>query len=336
MSVSLFPSAVAKSGANDPHGDSMMTFATHDAEAPGRYGGRAAGASFHGVWWRRCLAVWGMMSLLSLMGYATELKVAGSDLLGRDFEVALQAFAKRENQRISTAFQGSRAGLDALKAGTVDIAIVALAPDEKLPTGGIVANPLAYRIAVVVAPEAIELTQISFIQLEGFFGASGLAGYMFWRDLGVAGKAAQLTVTTHVLANREDAVSVDIFRHVALRAPRLKSSIQRHEQLGPLKEKLATEEGGLAILPKAPASDAGMRVLSVSKGEGEPAFGPTPENIHTGDYPLRIPVFVVYRDESAQALRSLLKFLWSDETARSLSQGSYCVPVPPSGRPLIR
>jgi ABC-type phosphate transport system substrate-binding protein len=314
----------------------MTSLATNAAPARGEPIAYGIRAWFQPSRWRHRLAVSSTLCLLSLTAHAERVKVAGSDLLGRDFEAALQAFAQREKLPVEVAFQGSRAGIDALKTGATDLAIVSLAPDEKLPADSFVASPLAYRIAVVVAPQAIPATQISFTQLDGFFGASGPAGYTSWRDLGVTGQAAPLTVATHLLATRTDSLAVDIFTHAALREPRLKSSVTRHTKLESIKEKLATEEGGLAILPMLPGPAVGLRVLSISKGEGEPAFGPTPENIHTGDYPLRLPVFVVYRKEPGPALRELLKFLWSEAAADALSRGSSCVPVPPSGRPLLR
>lgn len=268
--------------------------------------------------------------------FPADLRVVGSDLLGADFAAALVTFSKQEKLSLTTTFAGSRAGLEALKAGAADVALVALAPDEKLPGAPWAAFPLAYRVAVVAAPAHIGLAQISFVQLDGFFGASGPAGYTLWRDVGVDGPAGQLSVTTHVLEGKTDGVSIDIFSHAALRVPRLKSAVMRHTEFVALKERLATEAGGLAILSDVPPAGSGLRTLLIAKAEGDPAYGPTPENIHTGDYPLRLPIYVVYRVESTGKLKALLAFLWSDTVAQSLSHGSKCVPVPNSGRPTIR
>ncbi|ATC63048.1 hypothetical protein CMV30_03210 [Nibricoccus aquaticus] len=278
------------------------------------------------------LALW----LVPLIGFSADVRVVGSDLLGADFGTVLEVFSKRENLRLTTAFAGSRAGLDELKAGKADVALVAFAPDEKKPEGSFVALPLAYRIAVVVVPEHIELTQISFKALDGAFGVGGAAGFSLWRDLGAGGAAAPLTVTTHVLAGKGDELSVDLFARTALRVPKLKSSVLRYHDFATLKARLSAEEGGLAVLPYVPPVGGGLRALLVARGEGEPAFGPSAENIHTGDYPLRLPVYVVYRSESAARLRSLLTFLWSDEVAGSLAKNPALMPVPLSGRPQVR
>jgi hypothetical protein len=273
---------------------------------------------------------------LSVAAKPAELRIAGSDLLGAAFEQALSDDARRSQVPMRADFSGSRAALDALKAGGADLAIILLAPDEKLPEQGFVATPLAYRIAVIAASRDTDVTQVSFTQLEGFFGASGPAGYRLWRDLGAGGQKASLTVETHRLETATDAVSIDLFRHAVLRVPRLKPTVQRHERMASLVEKLNAEPGGLAILPELPERGASLRVLMVSKKDGEPAFSPTPENIHSGDYPLRAAVWVVYPEKSAEDLRPVLRFLWSDEAARALETGSHCVAVPRSGRPAQR
>jgi DNA-binding transcriptional LysR family regulator len=273
-----------------------------------------------------------VMWLTPLAGFSADLRVVGSDLLGADFAGALEVFAKRENVRVSTAFAGSRAGLDDLKNGRADVALVAFAPDEKLPDGVFVAQPLAYRIAVVAVPEHIGVTQISFNALDGFFGANGPAGFSIWRDIGVTDSAAQWGVSTHVLMGEGGGLSVDLFTRTALRMPKLKSSVLRYDGFGALKGQLSAAEGGLAVLPYVPQAGSGMRALLVEKVEGEPGFGPTPENIHTGDYPLRLPVYVVYRTESATKLGTLLAFFWSEDVARSLAKNPVLTPVPASGR----
>jgi phosphate transport system substrate-binding protein len=280
-----------------------------------------------------------IMGLVPFVGFANSvpLRVVGSDLLGPDFEGALKTFSTRESLPVTTSLAGSRIGLEELKTGKADVALVAFAPGEEMPKAPYLAQPLAYCIAVIAVPEHIAATQIFFNQLDGFFGAEGPAGFAFWRDVGVVGSSAQLAVTTHVLAGGpNDELSADLFAHVALRVPRLKSSVSRYQDIATLRARLSAEEGGLAVLPYVPAFGSGLRALLVAKGEGEPAFGPTPENVHSGDYPLRLPVYVVYRGEDAARLRGLRLFFWSHETAGHLAKNRAILPVPASGRPALR
>ena len=274
-----------------------------------------------------------LLCLTPLAGFASGLRVVGSDLLGEDFAEALAVFSKRENVALTTAFAGSRAGMDDLKNGRAEVALVAFAPDEAQPEStAYVVRPLAYRIAVVAAPEHLGLTQISYNALDGFFGASGPAGFAIWRDVGVAGPAAQLGVSTHVLEGEVGGLSVDLFSRAALRVPKTKPSVQRHDRFETLQIQVTAPEGGLAVLPYVPPAGSGLRALLVAKAEGEPAFGPTADNIHAGDYPLRLPVYVAYRAENEAKLGALLAFLWSEEAARSLAKNPVLTPVPASAR----
>ncbi len=277
------------------------------------------------------------MCLVPMAGFASELRIVGSDLAGAEFQTTLRAFAKREGVALAMTFAGSRAGLDDLRSGRADVALTAFAPDERMPDEAVyLIKPLFYRIAVVAVPEHIDLTQISYPALDGFLGANGPAGFGIWKDVGVTGSAEKLGVSTHVLEGEGGGLSVDLFARGALRVPKLKSSVMRYDDFAELKVQVSTPEGGLAVLPYVPPAGSGLRALLVAKGEGEPAFGPTPENIHAGDYPLRLPVYVVYREESAAKLGVLLAFLWSDEVAQSLAKNRVVMPVPTSGRGLAR
>jgi phosphate transport system substrate-binding protein len=262
---------------------------------------------------------------------AETLRLAGSDLLGPGFSAALTTFAQRENFALEMHFEGSRSGLERLQAGAADLAFVAFAPDETAPAAPYVTQTLAYRVAVIVVPARLGITQASFTQLDGFFGARGPAGFTQWRDLGATGPAANLTATTHVFDADAAGLSHDLFSHLVLRGAGFKSSVRRHEKLETLLEALASNGGGLAILPRAPAAVADLRVLSVAKAEGEPAFGPTAQNVHAGDYPLRLPLWIVYRDADVAKLRALLNFLANDEVARALEAADW-LPAPPSAQ----
>jgi hypothetical protein len=96
--------------------------------------------------------------------------------------------------------------------------------------------------------------------------------------------------------------------------------------------KLVTDPGGIALAGAAPRLDeGGANVLRVSRGDENVAFGPTPENVHAGDYPLRLTLWLAVRPEfqSAGGL-DLVRFLLDDEVARRIS----CAQVLPLTRPV--
>ena len=61
------------------------------------------------------------------------------------------------------------------------------------------------------------------------------------------------------------------------------------------------------------------------------AFLPTAENIFSGDYPIRLPLHVVFRADAAKRLLPLLRFLHGGE-ALPLWQGAQVMPLPATAR----
>ena len=68
---------------------------------------------------------------------------------------------------------------------------------------------------------------------------------------------------------------------------------------------------------KAKAS-ARAKALALAPKVGELGYAPTPENVHSGAYPLRIPIKVVVRRDQAGQLMLLLRFLLSEEVAEGV------------------
>ena len=75
------------------------------------------------------------------------------------------------------------------------------------------------------------------------------------------------------------------------------------------------------------AAGGRLRGLALAAGPTEPAYLPTPENVHAGAYPLRLALYVSFPREKAQELQRFLKFLLSDETAAALAPADF-VPMP--------
>ena len=68
-------------------------------------------------------------------------------------------------------------------------------------------------------------------------------------------------------------------------------------------------------------------MLLLPRGITDVAFGPTPDNVHSGDYPVRLPIYLVFRKDAAQRLLPLLRFLLSEDAA-TLWQNAHLVPLP--------
>lgn len=263
---------------------------------------------------------------------ADEIRISGSDLLDGALRADLAAFGKQSDLTLSFDLHGSRLGMEALKQGRADLALLVFGAQDPKPGPELSDAVIGYLTSVVVVPADLSLTQISYPQLAGVFGASELNTYRRWSEIGVLGEWAPRAISGMVL-RRSAGLSLDLFRYNVLQKPDLKPTIAQLDSAEEAYGRLLGEEGGIAILPSAPPPGKKLKVLLLSKGAGagDVAYPPTAENLHTGDYPLRLPVHVVFRKGEAGKLSRVIRHILADETAPAL-QAVGVVPLPVQAR----
>ncbi len=259
-----------------------------------------------------------------------DVRVVGTDLLGLEASRALYALAGRADFPLVLAFDGSRPGFDQLKAHRADLALLVLAPDESVVGEGLQSITLAYHCVVVLVPVSIPLQQITLPQLRDVFSESGSSNLGRWGDLGLGGEIAASAIALHVPSVGQG-IAVEFFRQAVLGDRRFKSSVERYANPAELVLRLTGDRRGMALAPVRPPDAPGLKIVRVAVRTGEPAFSPTPENLHSGDYPLAMPLRMVFRRESARTLRPLLHFLLSDEFVLVLEHAGV-VPLAPTAR----
>jgi ABC-type phosphate transport system, periplasmic component len=263
---------------------------------------------------------------------AEAIRVAGSDLLDGALRENLEGFAKENDLALRFDLRGSRLGLTALQQGRADIALLVFGAQDPKPGPEMSNAVIGYLTSVVVVPADVSLTQISYPQLAGVFGASELNNYRRWSEIGALGEWAPRAISGMVL-RRDTGLSLDLFRYNVLQTPELKPTIAQLDNAEEAYVRLLGNEGGIAILPSAPPPDKKLKVLLLAKGSGagDVAYPPTAENLHTGDYPLRLPVHLVFRKGEAGKLSRVIRHLLADETAPAL-QAVGVVPLPVQAR----
>lgn len=270
------------------------------------------------------------MALMTLAPIRAELRMVGTDLLGVDFSKALYDFAGRHNLTLALAFDGSRPGLDQLKAGRADLVLFALPPEEDAGLLGCESAVLAFHRVVVLVPPDAPLAKVSLDQLGGIFGTGGAVSYARWGELGVAGDWSGSGIAPHAPV-AGFGIAAELFRHTVLLDRSFKTNVARYESIADLPSLLAGDSRAI-ILAAAPLPKAGAaKLVPVALRADDPAFLPTPENLRSGDYPLRLPLRVAFRRESARALQPLLRFLFSDELVTQLERADV-VALPAASR----
>lgn len=259
-----------------------------------------------------------------------EVRVVGSDLLGAKFSEAVTTYSKRNDMGVRLALEGSRAGLEQLRAGTADLGLMVFSPGEKPPEAPFAVLPVAYHTAVVVVPASVPVTQITFGQLNAIYGDDAQAGVRRWNDLGVAGEWANRNILPNI-PGAGGGITFDLFRYTVLTAPSLRPTVGVQANLADTMTRIRGDEGGMAVMPMLPENQPRLKMLLVARGAQDVAFGPTPENLHSGDYPIRLPVYLVFRKGDAKRLQGVLRYLLSEE-AVPVWESAHLVPLPIQAR----
>lgn len=255
--------------------------------------------------------------VLATAGHAAELRVAGSDLLGPEFATALEKHGRENDLNVVVAFAGTRIALAQLRAGEADLALVALPPDEPPPGDALVSRAIACQPIVLIAPEALPLTQLTLAQVRGIFAAGGAGSISSWGELGVTGEWRTRTIALHAV-DPARALTLPLFRQLALRGADPKPLASAAALDGVL-ARVAASSNGIGLVPAVPPAGGGLRAIALAVDVRTAAHLPTSENLHDGSYPLRLPLHVVFRRDAAPRLMLLLRFLLSDECADALA-----------------
>lgn len=256
---------------------------------------------------------------------AAPLRVAGSDLFGETLRKALTS------EKIELDLTGTLAGREALLAGRADAALLTVAPGaaDTVPIGfrGL---PVAFVAAVVLVPEANPLTQITFEQLGGIFGSDEALSLRRWGELGLGDAWVARSIVPSALGRRRS-LALDLFAQSVLAGRALRPNLSQLDAVDALCDGLEVDPAGIAVAPLLPSNRRSVRALLVARVGGEVAFGPSPENIASGDYPLRLPVLLVFRPERTREVAPLLRFFGSDAGAAAV-EASLLVAPPPGAR----
>ncbi|TVR52477.1 MAG: hypothetical protein EA425_04740 [Puniceicoccaceae bacterium] len=276
--------------------------------------------------------VWGLLGL-PLAGFSAPLTLVGSDLFSPALDKALTVFAEENGLDLKVDLAGTHPARRALERGEARVAVLAAPADFEPPMGDWRILPFAYHAVVFSVARTNPLEQADLPRLRSIFSQEDGADIRRWGDLGLAGEWAARSISPQVLSSQTSLV-VNLFRQLAGRpGSELRAVVVVHQSPASLHQRLSGDPSAIGLLPKAPPEAAGQKVLAVSERPGDIAFGPTLENIHAGDYPLRMPFVLVFRNQDAAELRPLLSFLLSDAGAAAI-EAAGLHPLPPAARRL--
>ena len=249
---------------------------------------------------------------------AEEIRISASDLLADFIAEPLVDYGVQHGINFSIDSIGSLPALDRLRSNEIDMAIIAVPEADVVPRDEFQIYPFAYDIAVIAVNEGNPINELTLSRLGGIFGANEEFNYGSWGDLGLSGwgnrKIKQLA------GQNDDSISLELFRYAVLRGGVMKTGIVVVKDTE-VENMLRSDAAAIAILPRLP-KDPRIKALMISGARGGPAFGPTDDNVHFGDYPIRLAFYIAYNRRDDAKMVPVLRSLFGDEITESLRENN--------------
>jgi ABC-type phosphate transport system substrate-binding protein len=247
---------------------------------------------------------------------AEEIRIAASDLLADYIKVPLKAYGAENGATFFVDSIGSLPALDRLRSDEIDLAIIAVPEGDQVPRDEFSTYAFAYDAAVLVVNESNPIDEISVARLGGIFGSNEELNLNTWGELGLSGWGNR---NIKALVGTSDAsIALELFKYSIFKGGVMKPSVSMVKDTE-IEDLLRSDAASIAILSRMPKNRK-IKVLMVSSGSDiyTPAFGPTDDNVHYGDYPIRLAFYIVYNLRDDAKLRPVIRELLNDEVAASL------------------
>jgi ABC-type phosphate transport system substrate-binding protein len=250
---------------------------------------------------------------------ARQFRIAASDLLADFITEPLQISGEEHSIEFRVDNIGSLPALERLRSDEIDLAIIAVPNNTDLPREEFRVFPFAYDVAVIAVNQSNPINEISLASLGGIFGANEESNYTTWGDLGLSGWGSRSIKT---LAGQND-------KSISLEGGQMKTTVASVKD-SELEGSLVSDAASIAILPRVPKSKE-VKSLMISSEVDGPAFSPTEDNVHYGDYPIRLAFYVVYKERDEARAQKALRVLLNDDLAAAL-RGNNLVALPDTVR----
>lgn len=263
----------------------------------------------------KCLS---LFCLIQSLIYAQTIQVAYSDLIPNEFDQYLLDIPISSDLKIRTTQTGTLPMIEEFIAGRLDICLLAMPEGGELPIlddPGITLLPFAYQSAVVIVNVDNPIVELTFNQLASIYEASssGLE-IKTWRDLGIASFSTS-SIKTYASKDAQSVTS-DLFRFTLLNSNPFKGTVQI-STAEKVERLVAQDKVAIGIVPNLPQRE-NLKVVFLAKDRESIAYGPNRDNLYFNDYSIRLPFYIVFRENETKRLLPVLDFLLNDTVAQYL------------------
>lgn len=265
----------------------------------------------------------------TLSVFAKTISYSGSDFLRGDPEKSLNAaIEKTFGEQAQSTLRGSVAGEAELRAGKADFAmLIVLGKIENVPEVRDKtwrAFPLAYQVSYIAVSAANPAEAVTFEQLAAIFGKFSKKNATSWTEAGLPEFSSAMRPCIGDIAKTD---AVTFFQDRALPNFALKNSVRGLQTDAAVFKEIVNDPGVIAVVGSPVPAGVPAKMLAVANDRGKPGnatpYPPTFTNIYNADYPLTIPLYVVYPAAKRELLKPVLRHLYSDEMAEKLTAAGF-------------
>jgi ABC-type phosphate transport system substrate-binding protein len=252
------------------------------------------------------------------------LVISGSDLFGERVRQVLQAELAAAGVAAEIRFDGSLLGLRDLEAGTVDVGLLAIT-DARSAEVNLRKYPVAYQIVTFLVHTTNPVMELSYADLYNLYQENGTISD--WSALTTDSRWSDRKVSLRA-SRRENRITLELFNELVLEGAPLKQAVRYTAGGNAALLAAVTEDPTALVLAPGLRVSPPVKALAVKRATGDRGFTPSQDNVFFGDYPLRLPFYLVVGEAVApETVGALLRVLYGDAVTQALAEVDY-LPVP--------
>ena len=175
----------------------------------------------------------------------------------------------------------------------------------------------------MVVNDVNPIEEISTKQLFDIYSRKAEPRAESWRQIGVSD--VSLRDIMAISTSFSDNMVIELFKNSALEGSNLGTWVNMIPKKQDILNTIKTNNSAIAVVAKASTGDM-MKVLPVSKSSGggkSYAYKPDVESVSSGDYPMTLPFYIVFKPENQAKVKPLVKILLGEKIAKCLDGSDF-------------
>lgn len=259
------------------------------------------------------LCVFSLISPLFSDLIENEIRVGFSDLIPDEFQALLEEQNFESVIDLDISQLGSMPMIEEFRSGNMDLCLLA-SPEGTLGSFSeeleVLKIPIAYQSAVVIVHPDNPINELTLDQLASIYGDDvSTTKVRSWRDIGLG--SFTISLINPYAVEQSESIASDLFRHSLLGSSPFKQTVSTHRS-SLIEKKVSEDKAAIGIITTLPKTQ-NLKVLFLAKEASAIGYGPNSNNIYFSDYPLRLPLYLIFKEADINRLYPLIKTILGEE-----------------------